>query len=202
MFEDQLIAALFVTQRDKSSGMSLQVIWLAPGGKYNFFTGKFFEGNCWHAIYGRLDETILFAPSGGIVPLGPMIGWWGTENPDELIIQTFYGADGFFTLYEVNGNAANYEQDTYCQTRYELSHKEQSLTFEVEPVQGNLHICPLERRYQPHIYGARSHCTIEMQLDGRKSTCDWEFDDKNERLVLKDLLVRPTSSRLLPPSVQ
>ena len=59
----------------------------------------------------------MFARAGGIVPLGPRVGWGGVDNPEELTVYVFPGADGAFTLYEDEGNSTAYLQGDYALTR-------------------------------------------------------------------------------------
>ena len=46
------------------------------------------------------------------MPLGPLVGWGGVENPQELTVYAFPGADGAFTLYEDEGNSTAYLRAT------------------------------------------------------------------------------------------
>ncbi len=103
LFGSELIAAPFVSPADPDTGLSRQVIWLPEGDWVHFFTGEHFAGDRWHAIYGRLADIPLFAKAGAIVPLGPRVGWGGIDNPSELHVHVFAGADHTFTLYEDDG---------------------------------------------------------------------------------------------------
>ena len=194
LFGDQLIAAPYVIPLDEDTGMSRQVIWLPPGGWYNFFTGEFFEGNSWQVFYGRLDETILFAQAGAIIPLGPMTGYGGIDNPSELNIHAFCEADGEFTLFEDGDHRLVQDHDLYCQTNYQLSCDERNVTFEIKLVQGKSHSCPRERRYQLHLHGVRNPESVDVQIEGDRATCDWVYNEHNEELIVKDLVAKPTVS--------
>ena len=68
-FGSELIAAPFTSPRDADTRLSRQVIWLPPGDWFNFFDGRYFEGDSWQAVYGDLGEIPVFARSGAIIPL-------------------------------------------------------------------------------------------------------------------------------------
>jgi len=191
MFGDQLLAAPFVSPKDPDTGLSRQLIWLPPGGWYNFFTGEYFEGNSWHALYGWLDVIPLFARSGAIVPLGPMIGWGGIENPEEFDLHLFYGADGEFSLFEDNGEMLSYPDDEHCLTNFGLQSDEQELILKIEPDQGTDDICPANRIYRFHIHGIRSPRKVEAQINGVRKICEWIYDEEKECVVVEGFSLSP-----------
>jgi hypothetical protein len=192
LFGDQLIAAPYVSPLDSDTGLSRQIIWAPPGGMYNFITGEYVEGNAWYAAYGRLDETLLFARAGAIIPLGPMSGWGGLENPTELDIHVFSGTNGHFTLYEDDGETVAYLQNRSCQTSFNMHCDDKELAFEVEPAQGALGLSPSERHYRIHIYGIRPPDEIDVSINGDPVLYHWFHDETGEKLVLYDIVVRPT----------
>ena len=101
-------------------GLSRQTVWLPDGLWFDFFTGKQYTGG-WHTVYGDWSDIPVFAKAGAIVPLGPQVGWGGVENPAELTLHIFAGADGQFVLYEDDGATTAYQQGHAAQTPFTLT---------------------------------------------------------------------------------
>ena len=51
--------------------------------------------------------------------LGPRVGWGGVDNPTELHVHVFAGADGRFTLYEDDGETTAYRDGAFVLSRFE-----------------------------------------------------------------------------------
>jgi alpha-glucosidase (family GH31 glycosyl hydrolase) len=82
-FGSELIAAPFTAPAEADLGLSRQRVWLPDGLWFDFFTGKQYAGG-WQTVYGGWSTIPVFAKAGAIVPLGPLAGWGGVENPAEL----------------------------------------------------------------------------------------------------------------------
>jgi alpha-glucosidase (family GH31 glycosyl hydrolase)/putative sterol carrier protein len=100
LFGSELLAAPFNERMNQAVGLSRQVVWLPGGDWYQFFDGRCYAGDSWHALYGGLDETPLFARAGAMVPLAAEDG---VNNPEEMVLHVFPGADNRFDLYEDDG---------------------------------------------------------------------------------------------------
>jgi alpha-glucosidase (family GH31 glycosyl hydrolase) len=118
LFGTELIAAPFVAPADEATELSRQVVWLPEGGWYHFFTGEYFEGNQWHAIYGKLDDIPLFAREGAVIPMSAATELGQVGNPNVLPIDIFAGADHSFTLYEHDGETTAYPHGDGCETTF------------------------------------------------------------------------------------
>lgn len=184
LFGEQLMACPFVTAVDPDTGLSRQVVWFPPGDWYNFFTGERFEGNCWHVIYGGLDDIPIFAASGAIIPLSPRVGWGGLDNPDELDLEFYCGADGEFTLYEDNSETAAYLRDEYNLTHIRMAGSERKLVLSIIPGDGSRDAVPAERRYRLHVHGISHPDAVDVQSSGEKTPCDWKYDQVGEKLQI------------------
>ena len=64
LFGSELIAAPFVDPADPTIELSRQVVWLPQGDWYDLFSGEYYVGDQWHAIYGRLGDIPVFAKAG------------------------------------------------------------------------------------------------------------------------------------------
>ena len=68
------------------------------------------------------------------MPLGPRQGWGGVENPAQLELHVFPGADNRFVLYEDDGETLAYRQGRFAQTPMELQWGADRLTLAIGPV--------------------------------------------------------------------
>ena len=191
-FGSELIAAPFVTSRDPHTNMSRQTIWLPEGNWFDFFNGEYYQGGQWITLYGALDEIPVFARAGGILPLGPRVAWGGVENPAELSIQIFPGADGSFTLYEDDGASPAYLQGEYSLIRLSQTWREDHLNFKIEPAQGDLRHIPATRKFHLVVWGVRQPDSVQLWVNGILQNTSWELDVEAERLSLANILLEPT----------
>jgi alpha-glucosidase (family GH31 glycosyl hydrolase) len=148
-FGSELIVAPIIAPSDPKTGFAKKKIWLPSGTWFNFFTGESFTGNRWHEIKASLEDIPVYAKAGAIVPLAPKPTWGGLENPTELDIYVFPGADNTFDLYEDDGETTEYQQGKYAITRFELKDN----TFTIHSAEGDLSVVPAQRTYRIHIGG-------------------------------------------------
>jgi alpha-glucosidase (family GH31 glycosyl hydrolase) len=149
-FGTELIAAPVTDPADPKTGLAVKRVWLPTGDWYNFFTRQRYTGGQWHEISAALEDIPVFAKAGAIVPLAPRAGWGGIDNPTELDIHVFAGADNTFELYEDDGETTEYENGKYAITRFSL----QTDKFIIHPAAGDLSVLPASRTYRIHVHGA------------------------------------------------
>jgi alpha-glucosidase (family GH31 glycosyl hydrolase) len=148
-FGTELIAAPVTEPADPKTERAIKRVWLPSGNWHHFFTGHRFPGGQWHEIAANLEDIPVFAKAGAIVPLAPKAGWGGIENPAELDIHVFFGADNTFELYEDDGKTVDYLQGKYAITRFSL----EGNRFTIQPVMGDQSVVPSSRTYRLHIHG-------------------------------------------------
>ncbi len=165
-FGSELIAAPFTTPRDPGTGLSRQVVWLPDGDWYDFFTGESIPAG-WRAVYGRLDETPVFAPAGAIVPLAPRTGWGGVDNPAELDVHVFAGADNRFTLYEDDGVSTAYQSGAICRTEIAQAWEPGRMAITIGAAAGDRSLIPARRRWRLHVHGVRGDASLTVDQPHR-----------------------------------
>jgi len=148
-FGSELIAAPVVEPAHTSSTRVEKRVWLPDGTWTNFFSGEQLSGNQWHTVTAGLEDIPVFAKPGAIVPLAPMTGWGGTENPETLDLYVFPGADNVFELFEDDGLTTDYQKGEYCITRFSLDNN----VFTIHAAEGNLDLIPSSRIYRVHLRG-------------------------------------------------
>ena len=193
-FGTELIAAPFVSPADPDTGLSRQVVWLPAGEWYHFFTGEHFTGDSWYAIYGRLADIPLFARAGAIVPLGPRAGWGGVDNPNELHVHVFAGADHAFTLYEDDGESNAYRVGHACRTTFTQHWAADRLEFAVGAPVGDPALIPPQRTYTIYLHGIRENASIAIMIDGRPVPAAGIYHADTETLQISGIAVDGSST--------
>ena len=196
-FGSELMVAPFVAPRHPETNLSRHTVWLPEGDWFDFATGEHFAGGRTVAIYGTLDDIPVFAKAGGIVPLGPRVGWGGVDSPQELTVYVFPGADGAFALYEDEGNSTGYLQGDYAVTRLSQHWGGSRLTFKIAPVEGNAAHIPTGRSYRLVFRGVRQPDALRLAINGAAQPVEWAYDAVTESLTLPALPVGPADELTL-----
>jgi alpha-glucosidase (family GH31 glycosyl hydrolase) len=148
-FGSELIVAPITHPSNPKTGLASKRVWLPAGTWFNFFTGEQVSGGEWRDVQAALEDIPVYAKAGAIIPLAPRPKWGGIENPTELDIYIFPGADNTFDLYEDDGETTDYQQGKYAITRFSLKDG----GFTVHPAQGDLSVIPAQRTYRVHLHG-------------------------------------------------
>jgi hypothetical protein len=191
LFGSELIAAPFITPRDPDTRMSRQVVWMPEGDWFNFFDGQYFAGDAWYALHGDLEEIPVFAKAGAIVPLGPMVGWGGIENPASLTIHVFPGAHNRFELYEDDGASQNYLKKKYCLTPITQNWSEQSQELSIGPVIGDRGQAPARREYILVFHGVVEPDEISVRINQTNFPAQGVYEAEQNSFILKGLSLTP-----------
>ncbi len=193
LFGTELIAAPFTAPTDPVTGLSRQVVWLPEGDWYNALTGEYYAGDRWVALYGLLKEIPLFAKAGALLPLGAPTGWGGIDNPSELHLHAYAGADGAFSLYEDDGDSREYQQGRHCETPITQTWTGQSLTLTVEPAVGETTLIPAERSLHLYVHGVKASVHVTGQIDGKGIVPEVTYDAVSETLLITGMVLTPAN---------
>jgi alpha-glucosidase (family GH31 glycosyl hydrolase) len=188
-FGSELIAAPFTAPTESDLGLSRQRVWLPDGLWFDFFTGRQFTGG-WQTVYGDWSDIPVFAKAGAIVPLGPLVGWGGVENPTQLTVHVFPGADGSFTLYEDDGETVAYQQGRYVQTPFVQTWQDDRLTLAIGSVQGDAALTPSLRTYMVTLH-AVGQGDVTVTRHGQSATGASTYDTATQTLTVTLAFVRP-----------
>jgi alpha-glucosidase (family GH31 glycosyl hydrolase) len=165
-FGSELFVAPILTASDSATTAAVRKVWYPAGTWFNFFTGEQVTGGAWRDVTAELEDIPVYAKAGAIVPLAPKVGWGGLDNPTELDVHIFPGADNTFDLYEDDGETTDYQRGKYAITRFELKGD----TFTIHPAQGDLSTIPVQRTYRIHLFGVnKSNCVETFTLSPTQS---------------------------------
>ena len=135
---------------------------------YDFWTGKQYKGGQNVTLETSLDRVPMFVRPGSILPLGPEMQYVGEKAWDNLELRVYPGAEGYFTLYEDEGDSYNYEKGIYSTITFQWNDKSRTLT-----------IGSRKGEY-PGMLKSRKF-TIVMP-DGKTQTVDYDGTEKTVKL--------------------
>jgi alpha-glucosidase (family GH31 glycosyl hydrolase) len=177
-FGTELLVAPILKPSNPKTGLAKRTVWFPAGTWYNFFTGEKIAGGRWHEIAATLEDIPVFAKAGAIIPLAAKAGWGGIDNPDEVDVYIFPGADNKFELYEDDGETIDYLHGKYAITRFTLENGH----FTIHPVEGDQSLVPASRTYRIHLRGVDEK--VRAMLPTR-------YADANRTLSLEPVVLAP-----------
>ena len=146
LFGSALMVCPITAPADPSTGMGCVKAWIPEGTWTDFFTGKTYRGHRVAVLNRSIENNPVLAKAGAIVPTAVhQTGENGTENPKELEIFVFPGADGEYTLFEDDGIGYGYEKGEAVLTTF--TYKEREGTFRID-VKGDVSLIPEGRSYR------------------------------------------------------
>jgi alpha-glucosidase (family GH31 glycosyl hydrolase) len=183
-FGSELFAAPITSAAPAGSSRAEKQVWFPAGKWTNFFDGANFEGNRWHKITADLEDVPVFARAGAIVPLGPMVGWGGIDNPGTLDLYVFPGEDNCFELYEDDGTTTDYIHGKFAITRFALKGNE----FIIHATEGDRNLVPVKRVYRIHVRG------VEEDF---KFSQPGSYDTKTRTYSLEPFTISPAQEKTI-----
>jgi hypothetical protein len=193
MYGDKLLVAPYIAPKEEQTQLSRKAVWLPKGGWYGFYDGVYYpEG--WYAYYGKLNEIPVFARAGAIVPLGKKTGWGGINNPDELDVYVFPGADGAFELYEDDGDSNYYLNGKHATTRFKQTWNDKKLVLQILPAEGDVSQVPSRRGYDLHFRGINAPKSVVVAVNGKKIEAARKYDPETHTLTLDTVTITPADA--------
>lgn len=99
-FGTEMIVCPITKPMDRRTLLSEFDAWLPEGAYFDFFTGQYYEGGRRIKLYRKLENMPVFVRAGGIIPMAKDYKECHLQNPNELEVHVFHGADGSFAMYE------------------------------------------------------------------------------------------------------
>ncbi|GAA0726118.1 glycoside hydrolase family 31 protein [Aquimarina litoralis] len=146
MFGDQMLFSP-ISEPVGSDLIVDQDIWLPEGIWYQWSTGERLNGERVIQKNFMLKELPLYIKEGSIIPMYPKISNL-QEVPNHLILRVFPGKEGYFNLYEDQGDNENYKSNAFSFTKISQTEKEISKTIIIEPATGTYKGMPELRSYE------------------------------------------------------
>lgn len=165
-FCKQLIAAPYTSKVDQDTRLARQIVWLPEGDWFDFFTGEYYAGSGWYAIYGTKSDIPVFARAGVIIPLSDDEPTNGVANPAAMRLRVFSGTNSTYTLYEDDGESQRYLKGEYIRTFIRQTFVGNNAQITIHQSKGAYAGMPEQRCWTIDIVGVSMPETLSMEVNG------------------------------------
>lgn len=145
-FGDDMLIAPVTEEVGKEDGYARLNVWLPKGQWLEYETGTMLEGGKTHERAFTMDEYPVYVKAGAILPYyGKLKNLSGTDQA--VTVRVFPGGqDGFFCLYEDNGEDRDYIKN-YATTDLSYVRNGNTLIVNIAPRKGLYADMPAKRQY-------------------------------------------------------
>ncbi|MCR5754432.1 MAG: glycoside hydrolase family 31 protein [Acetatifactor sp.] len=184
-FGSELIVNPITTKRIEGINKAKVATWLPEGTYYDFFTDMVYSGGRMLDIYRGIETMPVFVRQGSIIPMTDRIDTKEIiQNPTDITLRVYAGADGAFTLYEDDNESMNYQKGEAVFTELSLDWAKKS--FKIAAAKGNTGLIPNLRNYCVEFHGL---CTEKPQevvacAQGKEIPVTWVYDLNRKILKL------------------
>ena len=193
-FGEDLLVCPITEKGDELSKLSRVKAYLPKGYWVDIFTGIKYAGEREIEIYRSLDDIAVFARLGSILPLDARKSGNEIDNPNELDLHIFAGADGSYSLAEDARELADFVEKEWRYTEFlgktkenflDYNDKKYTYEFNIEAVKNNIADNIKKRKYNVYLHGIKEYYSLEISA-GKKSISPLaiSYDDKVNALVI------------------
>lgn len=165
-FGSELMVAPITEPKDPVDNLAKTTVWLPEGKWFDFFTGTRYESSRGRKldVFRSLDDYPVFAKSGAIIPMMQINGN-NIENPENMEVAVFPGADNEFVLYEDEGEFDNYKNGAFVTTKMEQKFTSSNSIFTISPAEGDTSLIPSKRTWKISFRGFSENMQIKVLAD-------------------------------------
>lgn len=160
MFGNDILVAP-ITTRPQANGLTEKEIWFPEGKWWSVSTNELIQGPCKRSMAFTDAQIPYFFRQGAIIPYNPPSVMNVTERPDRLVLNAVYGSEGSFSLYEDDGDNADYDTN-YATTLFTQTISGDKATYVIHPRQGTYAKAPQSRSYEMHIYNSVAPLAVKV----------------------------------------
>lgn len=193
-FGEDLLVCPITEKGDELSKLSRVKAYLPKGYWVDIFTGIKYAGEREIELYRSLDDIAVFARFGSILPLDARKSGNEIDNPNELDLHVFAGADGSYSLAEDASELADFVEKEWRYTEFygkikenflDYNDKKYSYEFNIEAVKNNIADSIKKRKYNIYFHGIKEYYSLEISA-GEKSISPLaiSYDNKVNALVI------------------
>jgi hypothetical protein len=153
--------------------------WIPEGTYYDFFTGLVYKGDKKIKLYRDIDSIPVLVKAGSIIPMAGDYKKAHVENPHEMVLNMYHGANGAFTIYEDDEE----DPDQKAFTKVEYICDEGNTCRILISVTGDTDVIPKDRRYLIKLNGVNEVVKVTatcgelpFSYDGEKKVLESGID--------------------------
>lgn len=167
LFGSEMMVAAVTTPCIKALDMAKTAVWIPEGEWCDIFTGMRYRGGRKMNLYRDITSIPVLAKAGAIIPFQDQYMENADENPGQLHLYVYTGADGRFILYEDDNTTTAYQEGKCVRTTYLWQEDEGSLR--ICHAEGDTSLIPEKRDYIITFCGIKdAQITGHVLSDGRK----------------------------------
>lgn len=174
LFGSEMMVAAVTTPCIKSLRMAKTTVWIPEGEWYDIFNGMRYHGGRKMNLYRDINSIPVFARAGAIVPFQEDYMEPAGDNPKQLHIYVYTGADGSFILYEDDNITTGYQKEKCVRTSYKW-HEEDGC-FCICSAEGETSLIPEKRDYIITFCGIK-----DAQVTGKRKADGSEVEFHTEK---------------------
>ncbi|ROR27419.1 alpha-glucosidase (family GH31 glycosyl hydrolase) [Mobilisporobacter senegalensis] len=180
-FGTELIVCPITKPMDMDLNMGAFEGWLPEGIYYDFFSGRVYKGNRRITFYRDITTIPVLAKAGGIIPMETVAKVANAaNNPEDIAIKIFGGADGNFMMYEDNSD----DEQNFVLTNMEFKWGKQAQII-IDGVFDEWNVIPKTRNYEIAIAGVADTYDIQVDSEGRRTLFEKVYQVDNNTLLIK-----------------
>ena len=145
LFGSQLMVSPITKPMDARLNLASVRTWLPEGRWTDIFTGQIYNGGQWVQLHRDLNSIPVLAREGSIVPMY-RDGSTNNLSLDQPLEIHIWRGNGYFELYEDDGETTAYEQGQFAVTIFSLEEGNGNLRLTITPPCNSNGILPKERK--------------------------------------------------------
>lgn len=166
-FGSELMAAPITTPCITGLNVAEVKVYLPKGLWFDFFTDVVYEGEKNICMYRDINKIPVLAKAGAIIPMTEnYMAKEILENPRELVVQVYPGADNAFTLYEDDNTSNAYLKGSCVKTQMRFDWNRKS--FKILPAEGDISLIPNERDWKIRLHKIEAASAVVLVNGGQK----------------------------------
>ncbi|MCG9793689.1 glycoside hydrolase family 31 protein [Flavobacterium algicola] len=169
-----------------------KTVWIPKGDWYDFWTKNIVKGDQEIKLNVALGTIPVYVKAGAIIPKSPYRLSTQFIPKDELLIDVYTGANGFFDLMEDDNVTEKYRKGELQKTKLEFNQANQTLT--VNAAKGTYEGAPKQKKYTITVFGLTKEGKVKV--NGKKienSAITW---NKTEQILTIKLAPQEVSKEL------
>ncbi len=178
-FGEDIIVSPIVKPSNPVTKRSEVMTWIPEGTYYDFFTGLVYKGDKKIKLYRDIDSIPVLVKAGSIIPMAGDYKKAHVENPHEMVLNMYHGANGAFTIYEDDAE----DPDQKAFTKVEYICDEGNTCRILISVTGDTDVIPKDRRYLIKLNGVNEVVKVTatcgelpFSYDGEKKVLESGID--------------------------
>lgn len=182
-FGSDIIVCPITKPMNKGTESGEVKVWLPEGRYFDFFNNRAYNGGQNINMYRDINTIPVLVKAGAILPFqSAETVSNNTDNPKDMDIRIYAGANGSFTMYEDGDGSAsdidneNKAEDCRAFTRYDFIWGNKPV-FTVNPIEGESFVAPERRNYTFRFIGFNKAENICVEYNGKKADVEFKFDE-------------------------